>query len=99
MENSGYQTLSSPLKTLGTRQGRGLVTEMYMKHSVGRGISCVTYVCLFNGSSGATGAGGDVEVVAWRILAALALGQRREIKKSVTEVCYSPPYLLPCSLA
>ena len=44
---------------------------------------------LFNGSSDATG--GEVEVVAWRILAALALGQRREIKKSVTEVCYSPP--------
>ena len=48
-------------------------------------------MCLFNGSSGAGGAGDDVEVVAWRILAALALGQRREIKKSVTEVCYSPP--------
>ncbi|CAI8007038.1 hypothetical protein GBAR_LOCUS5020, partial [Geodia barretti] len=30
--------------------------------------------------SGAGGAGDDVEVVAWRILAALALGQRREIK-------------------
>ena len=42
-------------------------------------------VCVVIISSGCTG--GEVEIVAWRILAALALGQRREIKKSVAEVC------------